>query len=151
MKQQSEGRAVNALSALEPFARAWAAPRPTRNAAASARGRSTKSRHEHLVDLESRALLCACPTCGTTFAQPGAGGRKLRLVPTRVAVDPGFRLDDAQWDGAGDPGPPRVHLLQLAPRPLGGALPEPGRRRGGRPTARRARSAGRRHPPDRGD
>jgi hypothetical protein len=97
MKQQSEGRAMNALSALEPFARAWRSAAPDQERCGVCARAIDEERHEHLVDLESRALLCACPTCGTTFAQPGAGGRKLRLVPTRVAVDPGFRLDDAQW------------------------------------------------------
>jgi hypothetical protein len=97
MKLQSARRATNAPSALEPFARAWRSAAPDQERCGVCAQAIDEERHEHLVDLESRALLCACPTCGATFAQPGAGGGTLRLVPTRVAVDPGFRLDDAQW------------------------------------------------------
>ena len=43
MKQQSEGRAVNALSALEPFARAW------RSAAPEFRAYKRLDLYDHLV------------------------------------------------------------------------------------------------------
>jgi hypothetical protein len=88
---------MNALSALEPFVRAWRSVAPESERCGVCAQPVDEERHEHLVDLDSRALICACPTCGATFAQPGAGGRKLQLVPTRVVVDPGFRLGDAQW------------------------------------------------------
>jgi hypothetical protein len=91
---------VNVLAALEPFARAW-------QAVASVAGERCQvcagpidgdDEHAHLVDLERRALLCACRSCATVFAQPRDGAARYRVVPSRVLVDPGFRLGEARWD-----------------------------------------------------
>jgi hypothetical protein len=61
-------------------------------------GQGDDEGHDHLVDLERRALLCACPTCAAVFAQPAASPpARYRVVPTRVLVDPAFQLEDAQW------------------------------------------------------
>lgn len=53
--------------------------------------------HRHLVDLDARRLLCACRACTVLFERPGAGGRRLRLVPTRRERLDGFALDDGAW------------------------------------------------------
>jgi len=90
---------VNALRALEPFARAWRAlaPASDERCQVCAAPLAADEEHPHLVDLEERALLCACASCARVFAQPGAD-RRYRLVPSRVAVDPAFVLGEARWD-----------------------------------------------------
>jgi hypothetical protein len=54
--------------------------------------------HSHVVNLDSRAILCACRACYLLFTHEGAAGGRFRAVPERYLHDPGFRLDDAQWD-----------------------------------------------------
>jgi uncharacterized protein DUF5947 len=53
--------------------------------------------HRHLVDLESRRLLCVCRPCALLFERRGAGGGHLRLVGDRRLALDGFVLDDATW------------------------------------------------------
>jgi hypothetical protein len=55
--------------------------------------------HGHIVDLESRALMCACRPCYLVFAPVGAGGNRYRAVPDRYVSFPEFALTAAQWDG----------------------------------------------------
>lgn len=54
--------------------------------------------HGHLVDLESRALRCACRGCYLLFTAEGAGGNRFRAVPDRYVSFPDFRLSSVQWD-----------------------------------------------------
>ena len=54
--------------------------------------------HPHVVNLESRALMCACRPCYLLFTERGAGGGKFAAVPERYLFDPDFTLSDAQWD-----------------------------------------------------
>lgn len=54
-------------------------------------------RHGHLVDVEQRALRCACRPCSLLFEKPGAGGGRYRLVPDRVRLLEDFRLDEMDW------------------------------------------------------
>ena len=54
--------------------------------------------HRHLVDLDSRRLVCACRACALLFDRPVAGGGHLRLVPTRRRRLDDFRLDPATWE-----------------------------------------------------
>lgn len=54
--------------------------------------------HRHIVDVESRRLLCSCRACTLLFDRPAAGGGHLRLVPTRRRRLDGFRLDRAAWE-----------------------------------------------------
>ena len=42
--------------------------------------------HRHLLDLESRRLLCACRACSILFDRSGAGGGHYRLIPDRVVA-----------------------------------------------------------------
>jgi uncharacterized protein DUF5947 len=55
--------------------------------------------HRHLLDLSSRALICACQACSLLFSEDGAGGGKYCLVPRRYEVLPDFHMTDEQWDG----------------------------------------------------
>jgi hypothetical protein len=53
--------------------------------------------HRHLLDLESRELLCACRACTVLFDRREAGGSHYRLVPDRRLLLEGFSLDDVIW------------------------------------------------------
>jgi len=54
--------------------------------------------HGHVVDLDSRALMCACRPCYLVFEPQGAGGNRFRAVPNRYLAFPDFSLSSAQWD-----------------------------------------------------
>jgi hypothetical protein len=54
--------------------------------------------HGHVVDLESRALMCACRPCYLVFAPQGAGGTRFRAVPDRYVAFPDFALSTSQWE-----------------------------------------------------
>jgi hypothetical protein len=54
--------------------------------------------HGHLVDVETRSLMCACRGCYLLFVPGGAGGNRFRAVPDRYVSFPEFRLSPAQWD-----------------------------------------------------
>src|SRR6202048_532963 len=54
--------------------------------------------HRHLLDLSSRALICACQACSLLFSDEGGGGGKYRLVPRRFLSLADFQMTDEQWD-----------------------------------------------------
>ena len=54
--------------------------------------------HAHVVNLESRALLCTCRACYLLFTRTGAAHRKYRAVPERYCSLPSFHLTPAQWE-----------------------------------------------------
>ena len=54
--------------------------------------------HRHVVDLEARALMCACRACTILFDHRAAGGGHYRLVPERRLRILDLELDDALWD-----------------------------------------------------
>ncbi len=54
--------------------------------------------HPHVVNIETRSLMCACRGCYLLFAADGAAGGKYRAVPDDVTLDPEFRLTNGQWD-----------------------------------------------------
>jgi hypothetical protein len=53
--------------------------------------------HDHVVDLDNRALLCACRACWLVFSPQGSGGRRFRAVPDRYLSCPGASLS-GRWD-----------------------------------------------------
>ncbi|HSK56413.1 MAG TPA: DUF5947 family protein [Jiangellales bacterium] len=53
--------------------------------------------HPHVVDLESRALLCTCRGCYLLFTDQHAQLR-YRAVPDRYLSFPGVDIDQRQWD-----------------------------------------------------
>lgn len=92
-----------ALRALERFARP-AARRPARSGqACELCSAGLGERHPHVVDLERRALQCACETCARLFVQPGAARGRFRTVPARVLFDPALTLTPADWSALGMP------------------------------------------------
>ena len=54
-------------------------------------------RHQHVVNLRSRALMCTCRACYLLFTDADAELR-YRAVPDRYLSFPDFRLDPARWD-----------------------------------------------------
>jgi hypothetical protein len=56
-------------------------------------------RHRHLLDLESRRILCACRACTILFDSRAAGGGHFRLLPNEVRLVSDFELGDRLWNG----------------------------------------------------
>lgn len=54
--------------------------------------------HGHVVNVESRSLLCTCRKCSLLFTVDGAGGGRYRAVPDRYAAIDGFAMSDGTWD-----------------------------------------------------
>ncbi|MCX5071672.1 DUF5947 family protein [Streptomyces sp. NBC_00513] len=54
--------------------------------------------HRHLVEIEKRALVCACTACSLLFDRPGAATGRYRAVPNRYLTDPDHPLEDGVWE-----------------------------------------------------
>ena len=54
--------------------------------------------HQHVVNLETRGLLCTCRACYLFFTHEGAEQGRYRAVPERYVAVPDFVLGDEQWD-----------------------------------------------------
>lgn len=83
--------------------------------------------HRHLLDLESRQLLCACQACRLLFERQAARGDHFQLIPDRrIALDD-FVLDDASWAGLRIPvdiafffhATPAGRVVAFYPSPMG--------------------------------
>jgi Family of unknown function (DUF5947) len=61
-------------------------------------GEPVPREHRHLLDLDSRELLCACRACTLLFDRPAAANGHLRLVPDRRQRLAAFTLPDALWE-----------------------------------------------------
>lgn len=66
-------------------------------------GLAIPPQHRHVLELESRELLCACRACQVLFDRDGSGGGHYRLVPDRRTRLDDFRLDDLGWLALGLP------------------------------------------------
>jgi hypothetical protein len=54
--------------------------------------------HRHVVNLETRNLLCACTACHLLFTHEGAARGRYRAVPDRHLYDASLELSERQWD-----------------------------------------------------
>jgi hypothetical protein len=54
--------------------------------------------HRHLLDLQSRELMCTCQACRILFDSGAAGGGHFRLVPERRLRFTDFQMDDVSWE-----------------------------------------------------
>ncbi|MFJ4466732.1 DUF5947 family protein [Streptomyces sp. NPDC089424] len=63
----------------------------------------TDPRHRHLVDVEKRALACACDPCALLLDRSGDTRGRFRTVPGRWLRDPGHRIDEQAWERLGIP------------------------------------------------
>jgi hypothetical protein len=88
---------VTGLRALGRYARPVRRAGPAEGDACELCGAPVGPVHRHVVDLERRAVECACAACGVLFGQPGAGGGRFRTVPERVLEDPGAAISEADW------------------------------------------------------
>ena len=52
--------------------------------------------HQHLLELPTRHLVCACDACAILFSNQS--GAKYRRVSGRLEFLPGFRMTDSQWE-----------------------------------------------------
>jgi hypothetical protein len=53
--------------------------------------------HSHVVNIETRNLMCTCRGCYLLFTHEGAAQGKYRVVPDRYLKDPSFALTEADW------------------------------------------------------
>jgi hypothetical protein len=61
-------------------------------------GEELPDSHRHLLDLQTRELVCACRACALLFDHRAAGGHHWRLVPDRRLRLEGFSIEDADWE-----------------------------------------------------
>jgi hypothetical protein len=54
--------------------------------------------HRHIVDLDSRGLLCACRACYLLFTQRGAARGRFQAVPDRVLAVTDFAVSMSDWE-----------------------------------------------------
>jgi hypothetical protein len=54
--------------------------------------------HSHVVNLDSRQIMCTCRACWLLFTHQGAAGGRYRAVPDRYLHDPAFQLGDGAWE-----------------------------------------------------
>jgi hypothetical protein len=96
---------------MAPPARSLASPRLGRLARHEARAEQPErlehcelcsepieAEHRHLLDLETRQLLCACRACSILFDRPEAPTARYRLVPSRRLRLEDFELDGQTWE-----------------------------------------------------
>jgi hypothetical protein len=83
-------RSLTALSALRRLVRP-----PTPRERCELCAAELPAEHAHLVEVESRRLVCACAACTVLFDSRGAG--KYRRVPRDVRYLADLRLTDVGW------------------------------------------------------
>jgi hypothetical protein len=54
--------------------------------------------HSHVVNLDSRQIMCTCRACWLLFTHQGAAGGRYRAVPDRYLHDQAFQLDEGRWE-----------------------------------------------------
>lgn len=54
------------------------------------------SQHRHLIDPQTRQLVCSCDACALLF--PNQPGLKYRSIPRDACALPQFQLSDMQWN-----------------------------------------------------
>ncbi len=55
------------------------------------------SEHDHIVELNSRRLICSCRACYLLFTEQGAAGGRYRSVPDRYIALTDLSLSRARW------------------------------------------------------
>jgi hypothetical protein len=61
-------------------------------------GEMVPDEHEHVVNTESRNLMCTCRGCWLLFTSNGAGGGKFRAVPDRYQSLGTLSVAPGRWD-----------------------------------------------------
>ncbi len=92
-------RPVNDLGVLRRFLEPAAAPkRVVPGEVCEMCGEHLRDVHSHVVNTETRQLMCTCRGCWMLFTSEGAAQGRFRAVDDRHRYDPAFRLTAAQWD-----------------------------------------------------
>jgi hypothetical protein len=91
VEQDNQSEIRNSFAVLRRFVRQRAAVERCELCSAELPGE-----HEHLVDIATRQLTCACQACAILFS--GQGSPKYRRVPRRLRYLQNFELTDAQWE-----------------------------------------------------
>jgi hypothetical protein len=81
--------------------------------------------HEHLVDIATRQMVCACQACAILFS--GKANTKYRRVPQRILALADFQMTDSQWESLLIPismafffhSSPAGKVISLYPSPAG--------------------------------
>jgi Family of unknown function (DUF5947) len=84
------------LAALRRFVRQSTAPAPVEKCEMC--GQEIASDHSHVVNIESRSLMCACRACYLLFIEPGAAQGKYKAVPDRYLYLLSFALSPERWE-----------------------------------------------------
>jgi hypothetical protein len=82
---------------LRQLARASSAEREQQLEHCELCGEAIPSAHRHLLDLQSKEIMCACQACKILFDRKAAGGSHYRLIPDRRLAIEDFVLDDVGW------------------------------------------------------
>lgn len=90
-------------------------------------GEPIPSEHRHLLDIQSRELVCACRACSLLFDRRGAAQGSLRLVPGRRLALEDFALSDMRWESLRIPvdmafffySSPLERVVAFYPSPMG--------------------------------
>jgi len=61
-------------------------------------GEAVPREHRHVLDVETRQLLCTCRRCAILFDSRAAGGGHYRLAPERRLRLDEFELSDLDWE-----------------------------------------------------
>jgi hypothetical protein len=61
-------------------------------------GLDVSDEHSHVVDIDSRRLLCTCRPCALLFTATGASRGHYRAVPERYLTDPQLQLSAEHWE-----------------------------------------------------
>lgn len=83
--------------------------------------------HRHLLNVNSREILCACRACAFLLDSPAAGGGQRKLIPTRCLHLADFHMTDAQWESLQIPvgmaffcySTPAQRMMAFYPSPMG--------------------------------
>lgn len=90
------GPAPQPPPALQQFLQSRPAPRPGERCEMCTE--PIGDGHSHVVDLNSRNLICTCRACFLLFTTEGAAGGRYRAVPDRYRYLPRFAITGAQWE-----------------------------------------------------
>jgi Family of unknown function (DUF5947) len=112
----------NALAALRQFVRKPSGPPPER---CELCGLALAPEHSHLLEPDTRQLVCSCEPCAVLFSGRQVG--RYRRVPRDIWALPEFRLTEFQWEDLHlpinlvffVPSTPAQRVLALYPSPAG--------------------------------
>lgn len=86
------------LAGLRRFLEQPPAPKPRPGERCDMCGEPIAAEHSHVVNVQTRSLLCTCRPCYLLFTHTGAAQGRYKAVPERYLYDPAFDLSPAQWD-----------------------------------------------------